>query len=153
MPTQLTWTDKQREIYKLLGEGKEFKEITDQGYTKNMVSRVKTALAEGQKPVLEPEKDLELKGSGTTKDLVGLAAPKSAPIVFKLGRQEIALDPLELYRQYRYYEDLARKDGKDGKDSLGYSFSQVLTLGMQLIWILKQDIPITENMLTAIFYG
>lgn len=150
MPTLLTWTDKQREIFKLLEERKEFREITDLGYTRNMVSRVKTAREDGQKP--EPlEEDTDgsrtKKGSGTTQDLVGLAAPKSTPIVFKLGRQEIVLDPLQLYRQYRYYEDLAKRD------TLSYSFSEVLTLGMQLIWVLKQDIPITENLLTAIFSG
>lgn len=146
MPTLLTWTDKQREIAQLLGAGKEFKEITDQGYTKNMVSRVKTALAEGQKPELGKKEGLE-QGSKTTQDLIGLTVPKSAPIIFKLDRKDIVLDPLELMKQYRYYADLAKKD------NLNYSFSEVLTMGIQLVWILKQDIPLTENMLTAIFYG
>jgi hypothetical protein len=149
MKSKITWTDKRREIAELAGQGKEFMEITALGYSKNMTSIVLNALKDGQKQELEQESKGggTEGGSGIKRELVGTATPKSAPILFRLGLKEIVLDPLELNRQYSYYEDLARKDG------LGYSFSEVLTIGIQLVWIMKQDIPITENMLRAIFYG
>lgn len=150
MPTLLTWTDKQREIFKLLEEGKEFRAITDLGYTRNMVSRVKAAREDGQKPEPleeDPNSSRTKQGSGTNQSLITVTGPKGSPISFKVGTKEIVLDPLELMKQHRYYTDLAKND------NLGYSFSEVLTMGMQLVWILRQDIPLTENMLTAIFYG
>lgn len=145
MPTLLTWTDKQREIFKFLEEGKEFKEITDLGYTRNMVSRVKTAREDGQKP--EPLENTGLNGSRTNQNLITVTGPKGSPITFKVGTKEIVLDPLELNRQYEFYTDLAKKDG------MKYSFSEVLTIGIQTVWFLVQDVPLTENVLTAIFYG
>ena len=46
----LRWTDKQREIAQLVADGKEFKDITAFGYSNYMVTKVKNALEEGQKP-------------------------------------------------------------------------------------------------------
>jgi hypothetical protein len=145
MPTLLTWTDKQREIYKLLEEGKEFRAITDLGYTRNMVSRVKAAREAGQKP--EPLEE-DPASSRTNQNLIAVTGPKGSPISFKVGTKEIVLDPLELIKQHRYYLDLAKKDG-----NLGYSFSEVLSLGIQIVWILTQDIPLTENMIVGILYS
>jgi hypothetical protein len=140
---KITWTDKQKEIAKLVDEGKTFTDIINAGYSKHMTSRVLAALKAGQKPEPEPGHD----ETGTSKGLLGITGPKNAPITFKVASKEITLDPLELYNQYRFYESLARQDG------LSYSFSEVLTMGIQLIWMMKQDIPLTENMMRAIFYG
>ena len=82
-----------------------------------------------------------------TKSLVSVSAPKSGAIVFRLEKRDIPLDPLELNTQYRYYSDLCKND------HMKHSFSEVLTMGMQLVWVFNQDIPITENFLRAIFYG
>lgn len=140
----LTWTQKQREVVELAEQGKTFQEITDSGYSLNMTSRVLNALKEGQKPELEVEES----GSGSDKPLVAVTGPKSAPIMYRIDQKQIALDPLELNRQYGYYLDLTKKDGETV-----YSFSQVLTLAMQTLWALHQEIPWTENMLRALFYG
>jgi hypothetical protein len=150
MSAKLSWTDKQRKIFQLLEEGKEFKAITDLGYSLNMVSRVKTARNEGQKPDLEDDQN-DGKG-GTPKkpsgplDLVAIGAGKSSPIVFRLDKKEIVLDPLELMKQYRYYSDITKKDG------FTESFSEVLTIAVKLLWISLLDIPITQDFLNAIFY-
>lgn len=146
MKTGLRWTTKQREVAQLFEEGKEFKDIIALGYSNYMTSKVKTALGKGQNPKQEGEPKPSEKDA-TKQDLVAMQTPKSAPIVFKIDRKEIVLNPLDLNRQYGYYEDLARND------NLGYSFSEILTIGIQLVWILKQNIPLTENMLRAIFYG
>lgn len=154
MARKLEWTPKQTEVYRLLIQPIEFKDIIAKGFTKNMVSRVKGAIQEGQKPEGELEPGVEPGGNGskskggTNQPLITVAGPaRASPIVFKVGQQQIILDPLELYRQYSYYADLGKKDG------LNYSFSEVLTIGMQLVWMLQQDIPLTENMLTAILSG
>lgn len=78
--------------------------------------------------------------------LIGAAGPKTSPIIFRLGQKEIVLDPMELHNQYRYYLDLSRRNG-----GITETFSEVLTLGMQVLWVLHQDIPMSENMLKAIF--
>jgi hypothetical protein len=141
MSTKLRWTPKQREIAQCFEEGKEFKDIIAQGYTKNMASRVKTALGEGQKP------ETELKGSKTSQSLIGVSGPKSStPIGFKIGTKEIVLDPLELMKQYRYYTEIVKKDG------FTESFSEVLTIAVKMLWTSLLDIPITEDLLNAIFY-
>jgi hypothetical protein len=148
MATQLTWTDKQREIFNLLEEGKEFRAITDLGYTRNMVSRVKAAREDGQKP--EPLKEdpdsSRTKQSSGPLDLVAVGSGKSSPIVFRLDKKEIVLDPLELMKQYRYYTEIVKKDG------FTESFSEVLTIAVKLLWTSLLDIPITEDLLNAIFY-
>ena len=141
----LTWTQKQREVAALADQSKTFQEITDLGYSLNMTSRVLNALKEGQKPELE----VEAPGTGSeSRPLVAVAGPKSAPIMFRIDQKQIALDPLELHRQYGYYLALTKKDGETA-----YSFSEVLTLAMQVLWVLHQEIPVTENMLRALFYG
>jgi hypothetical protein len=148
MKSKLTWTDKQREIAELAGQNKTFVEITDLGYSKNMTSRVLTALKEGQKPEPKPEPGTPgTEPGGAAKPLVSGAAPKVSPIIFRVASREISLDPLELNRQYQYYLDLAKDDG------MNYSFSEILTIGIQLVWVMSQDIPITANLLTALFYG
>jgi hypothetical protein len=144
MKAKLTWTEKQREIAQLANQGKTFLEITGLGYSKNMTSRVLTALKEGQKPELEEKS--EGAGDGA-RPLVAVAGSKGAPIIFRVASREISLDPLELNRQYGYYADLAKDN------NFGLSFSEILTVGIQLVWIMMQDIPLTENMLRAIFYG
>jgi len=155
MPTLLTWTDKQREIFNLLEDGKEFRAITDLGYTRNMVSRVKAAREDGQKP--EPlEEDpagsgtdgsRTKQGSRTSQSLVGVSGPKSStPIGFKIGTKEIVLDPLELMKQYRYYTEIVKKDGYTE------SFSEVMTIAVKLLWTSLLDIPVTKDLLNAIFY-
>lgn len=140
----LTWTEKQREVAALAEQGKTFQELIDLGYSLNMTSRVLNALKEGQKPELE----VEDPGSGSDKPLVAVTGPKSAPIMYRIDQKQISLDPLELNKQYSYYSDLTKKDG-----GISNSFSQVLTLSMQVLWVLLQDIPKDENMLKAIFYG
>lgn len=153
MAKQLTWTDKTRDVAALLQTGKDFMEVVGMGYSKNMVSRVKTALDSGQKPVepgAEESVDGVEQGSSTReRQFMGVKTPtKGSPISFKVGTDDILLDPLELYHSYRYYLDLSRKNG-----GISNSFSEVLTYGMQLVWMMCQDIPITENMMRAIFYG
>jgi hypothetical protein len=147
---QVSWTPKQREIAALFEEGKEFSEIVDMGYSKHMTSRVMTALKEGLKPPAREGGTNNGGGTPGTKALISATAPRGAPILFRVANKEIALDPLELYQAYRYYEDLIRKS-EDGDKP--YSFTEVLTMGMQMIWCLKQDIPITPNFLRALFYG
>jgi hypothetical protein len=142
MSTQLTWTDKQREIFKLLEERKEFRAITDLGYTRNMVSRVKAAREDGQKP--EPLEGSA--GSGTIQNLITVAGPKGSPIRFTVGTKEIVLDPLELMKQHRYYMEIVKKDG------FTESFSEVLTIAIKLLWTSLLDIPVTQDLLNAIFY-
>lgn len=141
---QLEWTEKQREIYRLLKDGKEFMAVVAMGYSLFIVSKVKNAIAAGQKPEAKEGNDGDR--SGGPQDLIGVKSPKSPVILFSVDKKEISLDPLELNTQYRYYLDLAKKD------NLGYSFSQVLTIGMQIVWILTQDIPLTENMILGILY-
>jgi len=156
---KLSWTDKQRQVADLVQQGKSFTEITGLGYSLHMTSRVATAIKEGKKP--PPRQEVEKTGKdggngagggnggggGSPQDLVAITGPKTAPIIFRIDRREIHLDPLELHRQYDYYADLA------GKNDMSQTFSQIQTFGVQLIWILMQDIPLTENLLRAIFYG
>lgn len=151
MKGKLRWTDKQKEVAQLITEGKEFNDIVASGYSLHMVSKVKAALAKGQSPGQNGEGEAEIKsesGGGNGKqNLVSVKAPKSSPIVFTINKKEIALDPLELNTQYRYYQDLTKRDG------MSYSFSEIQTIGIQLVWILTQDIPLTENMISGIIYG
>jgi hypothetical protein len=150
MGAKLSWTDKQKEIFQLLEEGKEFKAITDLGYTLNMVSRVKTARSEGQKPESEggqnDGKPGDQKKPSGPLDLVAIGGGKSSPIIYRLDKKEIVLDPLELIKQYRYYSDIVKKNGYTE------SFSEMLTLGLKLLWISLLDIPVTKELLNAIFY-
>jgi len=46
---QLKWTDLQREIATLVGEGRTFDELVEMGYTKSVVSKVLNAIKSGQK--------------------------------------------------------------------------------------------------------
>ena len=151
MKGKLRWTDKQKEVAQLITEGKEFNDIVASGYSPHMASKVKTALAKGQSPGQKEEEEAEIKsgsGNGNGKQgLVGIKVPKSSPIVFTINKKEIALDPLELNTQYRYYQDLTKRDG------MSYSFSEIQTIGIQVVWILTQDIPLTENMISGIIYG
>jgi hypothetical protein len=158
---KLSWTDRQREIADLVGQGKTYQQIIDLGYSKHMTSRVINALRKGIKP---PEVELNGanegggNGGGTgqedgvksdkTKPFVQAVGPKTAPIVFSVEQKKIPLDPIELHRQYSYYLDIANKDG-----GIINSFSQVQTVAMQVLWVLLQNIPKDENMLRAIFYG
>lgn len=160
----LTWTDKQREVGKLIGQGKKFAEIHALGYSKRMINRVSTALRGGQQPPpvetrtaetettantenVETDKDKgDAKSSPKDKSLVSVAGSKGSPIVFWVEQKKIIIDPFELHNQYRYYLDLARKNG-----GINETFSEVLTLGMQVLWVLHQDVPMTENMLKAVF--
>lgn len=153
MAKKLAWTDRTREVATLLQQGKEFMAVVGLGYSKNMVSRVKTALDAGQSPAEpseNPDGDGIEPGSSTgNQQLMGVKRPaKGAPISFKVGTEEILLDPIELYHSYRFYRDLKNKNG-----GISNSYSECLTYGMQLIWLLCQDIDITENMMRAIFYG
>jgi len=146
----MTWTDKQREIVDLLQQGKTFTEIVDMGYVKSTVHKVKKALEDGQVPEVKEETGGNGKQGGKDggpHDLLAIKTPSPAPIVYTLDRKDIHLDPLELNRQYGYYEDLSKNDG------LNYSFSQILTMGIQLVWLLKQEIPLTENLLRAVLCG
>jgi hypothetical protein len=162
---QFTWTETRREIADLAAQGKEFMEIIALGYSKDTTSKVlrklrrdqkAEELANGENPGEEgesDEKDGEKEGKegqlpGRSKPLVAATSPKTAPIIFRLGQKEIVLDPLELHAQYRYYIDLARRDG-----GITESFSEVLTLGIQVLWALHQEVPMTPNMLKAIFTG
>ena len=138
---EITWTEKRKEIVDLAAQGKAFMEIVSLGYSKDMTSKVLNALKKGQNPAGGD-------GSGGEKPMVTVVGPKISPIVFRVDQKQIVLDPLELNTQYRYYADLVRRDG-----GITEAFSQVLTLGMQVLWVLHQEIPLTENMLKAIFYG
>jgi hypothetical protein len=160
----LTWTDKQREVAELIGQGKTFAEIHALGYSKRMINRVSTALKGGQQPTSIEAEAVETetivgtanaktdkgkgdaKGDAKDKPLVSIAGSKGSPIVFWVEQKKIIIDPFELHNQYRYYLDLARKNG-----GISETFSEVLTLGMQVLWVLHQDIPMTENMLKAVF--
>jgi hypothetical protein len=155
----LTWTDKQREVAELIGQGKTFAEIHALGYSKRMINRVSTALKSGQQPTpvetetivstesVETDKGKgDARSSSKDKPLVSIAGSKGSPIVFWVEQKKIIIDPFELHNQYRYYLDLARKNG-----GISETFSEVLTLGMQVLWVLHQDIPMTENMLKAVF--
>lgn len=145
---QLRWTDKQKEIAQLLQEGKPFKDIIALGYTKSLVSKVRNALGMAYNPEPKPKtSENQEPGDNGKRNLVGLKAPKSSPILFTINKKEIALDPLELNTQYRFYQDIAKRDG------MSYSFSEVQTIGIQLVWMLMQDIPLTENMVMGILYG
>jgi len=149
MKSKIVWTDLRREIAELAAQGKEFNEIIALGYSKNTTSIVLNALKDGQKP--KPKDSGTEDGDGTdagTKPLVAVVGPKTAPIIFSFEQKKISLDPLELHAQYRYYCDLAKRDG-----GITESFSEVLTLGMQVLWVLHQNIPMTPNMLKAVFTG
>lgn len=141
---EITWTEKRKEVADLAAQGKGFMEIVSLGYSKDMTSKVLNALKKDNEPVEPPR-----GGSGAgDKPMVTVVGPKIAPIVFRVDQKQIVLDPLELNTQYRYYAELVRRDG-----GITEAFSQVLTLAMQVLWVLHQDIPLTENMLKAIFYG
>lgn len=155
------WTKQRKQIADLANQGKEFAEIISLGYGKDATSKVLRALKRGVK-VPEHIADDEVieaedpggsgggggngSGDGKAKPLIGGSAPKTAPIVFRLGQREITLDPMELHNQYRYYLDLSKKNG-----GITETFSEVLTLSMQVLWVLHQNIPMTENMLKAVF--
>jgi hypothetical protein len=144
-----TWTEKRIEIAKLVAQGKEFMDIVGLGYSLDMTSKVVNVLKTGEKPPeegVEAEKDDRSKDAG--KPLITVTGPKTAPIIFFLEQKKIALDPLELHAQYRYYTDLAGRDG-----GITESFSEVLTLGMQVLWVLHQNIPLKKEMLKVIFTG
>jgi hypothetical protein len=144
-----TWTDKRIEIAKLLAEGKEFMEIVKLGYSLDMTSKVVKALKAGENaPGVEVAEEVADRSKEDGKPLVIVTAPKTAPIVFFFEQKKIALDPLELHAQYRYYSDLASRNG-----GITESFSEVLTLGMQVLWVLNQNIPLNPEMLKAIFTG
>jgi hypothetical protein len=144
------WTKHRKEIADLANQGKEFMEIIALGYGKNATSIVMNALKRGVKVpehIEEGERIPEDEtGEAKGKPLISGSSPKSAPIIFKLGQKEIVLDPLELHNQYRYFLDLSKRNG-----GITETFSEVLTLGMQVLWVLHQDIPMTENMLKAVF--
>ena len=152
---EITWTKKRKKIAALSAQGKTFMQIVALGYSKDMTSKVLTALKAGQQP---PERKKQVSEEGEPgdednhqegdKSLVSVTGSKGSPIVFWLEQKKIALDPFELHKQYSYYTALANKNG-----GITNSFSQVLTLAMQVLWILLQDIPKDENMLKAIFYG
>jgi hypothetical protein len=150
--TRLVWTQPRKEIADLVAQGKGFMEIVSLGYSKTMTSVVMNALKKGETPAEPDETDPAGQGNGdgngkdNAKPLISTASSKSAPIIFRLGQKEIVLDPMELYNQHRYYLDLCRRNG-----GITETFSEVLTLGMQVLWALHQDVPMTENMLKAIF--
>jgi len=152
---EITWTKKRKKVAALAAEGKTFMEIVAKGYSKDMTHKVLKALKAGQEPPQPKPKPSE-EGDpsngdnppGGEKDLVAVAGSKGSPIVFWVEQKKIALDPFELHKQYGWYSSIANKDG-----GISNSFSEVLTLAMQVLWVLLQDIPKDENMLTAIFYG
>lgn len=146
MAKGLQWTEKQREIDQHFADGKEFMDIVAMGYSLYMVSKVKKARAEGQKPEAKEKAKVEAKGGNGKRELVGVSAPTSTPIVFRIEKQEIKLDPLELMKQYRYYTEIVKKDGYTE------SFSEVMTIAIKLLWTSLLDIPITGDLLNAIFY-
>jgi hypothetical protein len=157
----LDWTEKQREVAALLASGKSFMEVVNAGYSLSMVHRVSHALNEGQKPTpLDQLKDGESDPGGGSNEqgesdknakggrpLVAVVGPRSAPITFRVDSKQISIDPLELHRQYGLYADLAKDN------SFTLSFSQLQTIGIQIAWVMLQDIPITENFLRALFYA
>lgn len=147
MKGELHWTDKQRKVAQLLADGKNYDEIVAVGFSGTMYSRVKKALDKGQKPKEKAKVKVESEGGNGVHELVGVKAPKTA-ITFNIEQKKIDLDPLELSKQYRYYQELA-KDDRLG----GVSFSEMLTYGMQVVWLLLQDIPLTEKMVNAVLYG
>lgn len=146
-------------------------EIIAAGFSNGMTGLVMNALKKGERPpelaeeetpVEKPDdpEDGEAKEpggngkkeakekdtSGKPRDLISGSVPKSSPIRFAFAQKEILLDPLELHTQYRYYLDLSKRNG-----GITETFSEVLTLAMQVLWFLHQDIPVTENMLKAVF--
>jgi len=147
----IVWTDKQREIARLMAEGKTHSQLRQAGFYPNLIQKVKRALEQGGVPPSEEEalakaaaKEEEQKSS---QKLVSVKSPSPSPIVFRLDKKEIALDPIQLNKQYGYYEDIIKKDG------LTNTFSEVQTIGIQLVWLLMQDIPLSENMISGILYG
>jgi hypothetical protein len=155
--TAFTWTEKRIELAKLVAEGKEFMEIVDLGYSLNMTSKVVNALKAGEKPpgaevagevAVEGDEGKGDKSKEAGKPLVTVTGPKTSPIVFFFEQKKIALDPFELHAQYRYFTDLANRNG-----GITESFSEVLTLGMQVLWVLHQNIPLKTEMLKAVFTG
>lgn len=155
------WTRQRKQIADLAAQGKKFEEIVTLGYGKDATSKTLAALKRGvQVPehiaddeIIEAE-DPGHGGGGTDRGrdstkgqpLVAASSPKTAPIVFRFAQKEIILDPLELHTQYRYYEDLARRNG-----GFPETFSQVLTLGMKVLWVLHQDVPMDTDILKAVF--
>jgi hypothetical protein len=177
--TPFRWTVPRQEVADLVAQGKSFMEIVAEGYSNTMTSMVMNELNRAKRAAKaiedetaeEPEDGVKAKEEGTeekeeekekekadkkdkkngetpekVRALIGTAGPKTSPILFRLGQKEIVLDPMELHNQYRYYLDLARRNG-----GITETFSEVLTLGMQVLWVLHQDIPMSENMLKAIF--
>jgi len=143
----IVWTDKQREIARLMSEGKTHSQLRQAGFYPNLIQKVKRALEQGSVPPSDEEAATKEEEQNRSQKLVSVKAPSPSPIVFRLDKKEIALDPIQLNRQYGYYEDIIKKDG------LTNTFSEVQTIGIQLVWLLMQDIPLSENMINGILYG
>jgi len=143
----IVWTDKQREIARLMAESKTHSQLRQAGFYPNLIQKVKRALEQGSVPPSEEEAVAKEEEQKSSQKLVSVKSPSPSPIVFRLDKKEIALDPIQLNKQYGYYEDIIKKDG------LTNSFSEVQTIGIQLVWLLMQDIPLSENMINGILYG
>jgi len=93
------------------------------------------------------------KGPAVTRGVVAVAALSSAraPVLFKLGQEEISLDFQDLYESYLLYNDMKtrgiiREDG----------FRDALKDGMALLWTVGVGQPGIEGdrvKLTEVSYG
>lgn len=73
-----------------------------------------------------PSKPREVKGKA---ELAAVAAKSPAPIVFRIGDQNIDLNPLDLLDSWRYCEDIKRM-----VPNIDDNFSSMLKLAAKRMW-------------------
>ena len=69
----------------------------------------------------------------TGGQVVTALQPKGGAIVFSFGREEIPLEPGELYDAYQYYEEIKRND-------IDVSFSTAIKDSMKYAWRKLKDV-------------
>jgi len=102
-------------------------------------------LDEAGKPIraYSKAKSLGLTGkqSSSAKQTGGQAItalqPKGGAIVFSFGREEIPLEPGDLYDAYQYYEEIKRND-------IDVSFSTAIKDSMKYVWRKLRDVERTK---------
>ncbi len=149
----MKWTEKQREIAARLGQNQSFEDVVAAGYTQSLVSYVLNAIKKGNTPEkadaeatakklsaeqvqlaaeevrkVKGGKDPSVRATKAGGELANILQPIKGAIIFKLGENEIDLNPQHLYDAYQYYKDIVEENG------IEEDFSLALKDAMKLVW-------------------